>query len=905
MGRLSVSDRKQGVQKEQVPVLPKIHQGHHQPLYVTRSVDSEKEQGKRLKVAAKGVKSGMKRQPARGLETLSEVALTKAEQLRIVSKQSLIQTHSSHASGSGAHEGTGATPGVPDVLTYKSDDEEIYWKISLDYDDDNEGDDDVANDDHDDVDNQKEKEEESSFPRVHTPSQYEPSDNEASVDVAQSEYTKEEEVNVEHTYEEEDANDLYKDLNVNLEGVDVDMTDAPQTTQVIEDTYVTLTPVNPEGHQQSSSVSSGFISNMLNPNLDTGIDSILNTESTSLVEIPTNQYATALSSIPNISDNYLGSKLKEVVDVVVQLKSDRIREEAQAENEDFFNKLVNEQLEFEVLIRSSNEAKTSHVVAANLSEMELKKILIDKMKSNKSIDRSDEQKNLYKALVNAYEADKALLDAYGDTVTIKRRWDNANDDQEPSIGPEQGTTGKSTEGSKSHQQSAGQSALAEVPMHTTDDFEDPTHQEFDTGLNNDQLEEEAHPHLDWFQQPSRLPSLDQDWNKTVPTDHGPVQPWLSNLARIKDPRESFDELMDTPLDFSAFMMNRPKVDTLTPELLAGQRYPHDLRKPLPLIPNSRGRQVIPFAHFINNDLAYLSGGVSSQTYSTSVTKTKAADYGNIKCIEDLVPSSIWSEVPVSYGKYALWGISHWGYKRQQFYGFTANRESTKDVYSRRRIIAVTKLQIVEWHGYKHLDWITIRRADDKLYSFKEGDFKRLCLQDMLILLVQGKLTNLKVEECLTFSVALRMFTRSIFIQRRVEDLQLGVESYQKKLNITKPDTYIPDLRRQEAYTAYPNPRGFIYQNRDKKNKLMRLDELYKFCDGTLNDVRTALDDRLKGIQMEYLPQTIWRNSDKERAAAMIHIIDKILKSRRIMRSLERFVGGRPCGGDLRLLQRTI
>ncbi|GKE02568.1 hypothetical protein Tco_1390551 [Tanacetum coccineum] len=579
----------------------------------------------------------------------------------------------------------------------------------------------------------------------------------------------------------------------------------------------------------------------------------------------------------------MGSKLKEAVDIVVQLKPDQIREEAQAKNEDFFNKvdenmkkiikepvnaqvnekidkilsriekLVNEQLESEVLIRSSNKAKTSHAIVANLSELELKKILIDKMKNNKSIDRSDEQNNLYKALVDTYEADKSLLENYGDTVTIKRCQDNADDDQEPSAGIDRGskrkragkepessskprektstTTSKSTEGSKSHQQSAGQFAPTEVPMHTANDFEDPTHQEFNTGLNG-------------------------------------------NLPRQEDPRESFDELMDTPLDFSSFMMNRLKVDTLTPELLSGPtfelmkgtckslRYPHDMRKLLPLIPNSRGHQVIHFAQFINNDLAYLSGGVSSRTYSTSVTKTKAADYGNIKWIEDLVPSLIWSEVPVSYDKYALWGISHWGRKRQQFYGFAANKESAKDVYSRRRIIAVIKPQIVEWHGYKHLDWITVRRADDKLYSFKEGDFKRLRLQDiedMLILLVQGKLTNLKVEECIAFS---------------------------------------------EAYTAYPNPRGFIYQNRDKKNRLMRLDELYKFCDGTLNDVRTALDDRLKVIRIEYLPQRIWRNSDKERAAAMIQKIDKMLKSRRIMRSLERFIGG-TYGGDLRQLQRTI
>ncbi|GKE88758.1 hypothetical protein Tco_1566233, partial [Tanacetum coccineum] len=128
------------------------------------------------------------------------------------------------------------------------------------------------------------------------------------------------------------------------------------------------------------------------------------------------------------------------------------------------------------------------------------------------------------------------------------------------------------------------------------------------------------------------------------------------------------------------------------------------------------------------------------------------------------------------------------------------QELARDVYSKRRIIAVIKLQIVKWHGYKHLDWITIR-----------------------------KLTNLNVEYRLAFGVSRRMFTRSIGIQRRVEDLQL----------------------------AYAYLRGFIYLNKDKKNRLMRIDELYKFSDGTLDDVRTALNDRLKRIRMEYLPKTIW------------------------------------------------
>nr|GEV56442.1 hypothetical protein [Tanacetum cinerariifolium] len=134
-----------------------------------------------------------------------------------------------------------------------------------------------------------------------------------------------------------------------------------------------------------------------------------------------------------------------------------------------------------------------------------------------------------------------------------------------------------------------------------------------------------------------------------------------------------------------------------------------------------------------------------------------------------------------------------GGKRQQFYGFAINQESARDVYSKRRIITVTELKIVEWHSYKYLDWITVRTDDDKLYKFKEGDFKRLRIQDikdMLLLLVQGKLNNLTVEE------------------------------------------------------------RFAFNNEDKKNRLIRIDELHKFSDGMLIDVRTALDDRLKGIRIE-------------------------------------------------------
>ncbi|GJY17805.1 hypothetical protein Tco_0389296 [Tanacetum coccineum] len=1016
----------------------------------------------------KGKKTGKGKQKAKELETISEAILTEAEQLKIITKRSRKETHSSHASGSGADEGTGVSPGVPDAPDYDSDDD-ISWKSSEDDQDEdkNEDDENVQDDDddaksgddelksqddqddddeaqteseddgddfihpklttHDDeTTHEEETNEDDTFdPTVHTPSHVSSSDDEDSDNEVEGVDVEGEKSDEDATYVEDQGNEADRDTNANLEGRDDVKADVVlpqvQATQEIKDTHVTLTPVNPDGQQQSSSVSSGFVSNMLNPNQDTGVDAIFghNAEATSLVDIPvtaiaepsffaptnrpptptplftqlqqppiltpattpssslqnlpnfgslfgfdnrlkalednfsefkqTNQYAEALSSIPGIVDQYLENKMKEAVDVAVQLKSDRIREEAQAENQQFLDsidegmkkvikeqvksevskitpqieKLVNEQLESEVLVRSSKEAKTSHAVAANLSELELKKILIDKMEANKSISRSDIQRQLYKALVDAYEADKILLDTYGDTTGGPKE---EGKEPESTSAPREKTTttaGKTTTGSKTHKQSASQSAPVEETMQSTDVFEAPAHQEFETGVHDEQPEEEVHPLPDWFQQPKRLPSPDHAWNKSVPADHESVQPWLSNLARRQDPRESFDELTDTTFDFSAFVMNRLNVTTLTPELLAvtkattekldwinpeGRQYPHDLRKPLPLVPNSQGRHVIPFHHFINNDLEYLRGGESSRKYSTSVTKTKAADYGHIKWIEDLVPNLMWSQVIVNYDKFALWGISHWGKKRRQFYAFATTRESAHDVYSKRRIIVVTKVEIVEWQNYKHLDWITVRRDDDILYKFKEGDFHRLWIQDiedMLLHLMQGKLTNLNVEERLAFNVSLRMFTRSVVIQRRVEDLQLGVESYQKKLNLTKPDTYRSNLRRRDAYTPYSDPRGFIYENKDKKNRLMRIDELHKFSDGTLDDVRTALNDRLKGIRMEYLPQTFWSQRDKANARAMIQAIDKRLKTRRIMRSLERFVGGRPYGGDLRLLQRTI
>ncbi|GJV65875.1 hypothetical protein Tco_1476703, partial [Tanacetum coccineum] len=254
-----------------------------------------------------------------------------------------------------------------------------------------------------------------------------------------------------------------------------------------------------------------------------------------------------------------------------------------------------------------------------------------------------------------------------------------------------------------------------------------------------------------------------------------------------------------------------KLDWENPE---GGDYPFDLSKPLPLI--TRGnRKRVPFEFFINNDLKYLQRGVSAMTYTTSTTKSKAAKY-DLRGIEDIVPN-IWSLVKVAYDRYALWGISHWRQQCKSFYAYARGMQSRGDVYSTKRILAVTHVKVMRKHGYGYLEEIVVRRADNILYIFKEGD------------------------DVADFAIALRMLTRSLVIQKRVEDLQLGVVSYQKKINVTKPDTTRPDLKKRHLYTPYKDPQGFIYVDDYKRNMLMRSNELYKFSDGTLTRLLSSLE----------------------------------------------------------------
>ncbi|GKE39910.1 hypothetical protein Tco_1463315, partial [Tanacetum coccineum] len=300
------------------------------PKYVRRSSRTKFDEapkpssGKRVKATAKVAKSGKKKQPALRLETISDIALTKVEQMKLAIERSKTQLYSSQPSGSCAHEGT-------------DDDEENFS-----------------------TNNEEEGEEERFDPRVQTPLHVESTNGGDDDEEVQGVNIEGKEMDEESNNEEDEGNELYRDLNVNLEGRDVEMTDDQptnvQTTQVTGDTHViirptteffcviwlhvsattiaepplvfaTTLPLPPTPlitHMQQipvptpTIVSSSSLQDLPNFGSLFGFNHRLKTLETKFSEFKqTNQFAETVSFIPGIVDAYLANKMHEAVKTAV------------------------------------------------------------------------------------------------------------------------------------------------------------------------------------------------------------------------------------------------------------------------------------------------------------------------------------------------------------------------------------------------------------------------------------------------------------------------------------------------------------------------------------------------------------------------------------------------------------
>nr|GFC34174.1 hypothetical protein [Tanacetum cinerariifolium] len=240
----------------------------------------------RLTAGAKG-KQPAKATKAKSLSALSEVAMTEAEQLKLVLKRSRKQMHISQSGGLGTDEGTGSKPGVLDVPTDESE-EELSWNSLND-----EGADDQGKDGDDDEGDEEDKSDKGEEDADKEKDGDERDDDEENQEVVKFDEHDDAEGGGDDDAEgKSDKEDDNEETRVEESFDPIPKTpesseDEGDATLEVEDSHVTLTPVKPDGQQESSPVSSQFVTSMLNPTSDVGMESIFAIASSSVAPLPT------------------------------------------------------------------------------------------------------------------------------------------------------------------------------------------------------------------------------------------------------------------------------------------------------------------------------------------------------------------------------------------------------------------------------------------------------------------------------------------------------------------------------------------------------------------------------------------------------------------------------------------
>ncbi|GKF68338.1 hypothetical protein Tco_0198017, partial [Tanacetum coccineum] len=121
----------------------------------------------------------------------------------------------------------------------------------------------------------------------------------------------------------------------------------------------------------------------------------------------------------------------------------------------------------------------------------------------------------------------------------------------------------SSKGSKSQSKSSSKSAQAEELVFETVDTEMPQDQGDDMGNTDDQPNAKEAFKYDWFKKPEKPPTPGHDWNDGKQINFRPSQTLSSKMAKTGKPPTIFDELMSTPIDFSAYVLHNLKIENLT------------------------------------------------------------------------------------------------------------------------------------------------------------------------------------------------------------------------------------------------------------------------------------------------------------------------------------------------------
>nr|GEY81438.1 hypothetical protein [Tanacetum cinerariifolium] len=283
---------------------------------------------------------------------------------------------------------------------------------------------------------------------------------------------------------------------------------------------------------------------------------------------------------------------------------------------------------------------------------------------------------------------------------------------------------------------------------------------------------------------------------------------------------------------------------------------HNVSKPLPL-GGPPGQVTIQFDFFFNKDLEYLRYGNKGRRPALYISKMKVAYYPDAG-LEQMVPDQFWIEKECKYD--------------------------------------IAAMYVFSMYGYDYMKKIVLRRADLNEHVIAERDFKYLYpsdFEDLYLLNLQGHLNHLPPKDKKILTTAVNQWTRHLVIRQRVEDFQLGIESYQTRLNLTKPQWDATGFEYKHDYTIIDSPRAVMFRDKYRVWMLMRFNEIHKFKDGTLPQIDEALDYRVKEFRINRmnpgLNTRFWTREDVDRCKAFMFAIQRRLRTKRIFRNLESFL----------------
>ncbi|GKC83022.1 hypothetical protein Tco_1138739, partial [Tanacetum coccineum] len=193
------------------------------------------------------------------------------------------------------------------------------------------------------------------------------------------------------------------------------------------------------------------------------------------------------------------------------------------------------------------------------------------------------------------------------------------------------------------------------------------------------------------------------------------------------------------------------------------------------------------------------------------------------------------------------------------------RDNPEDYFSNHIITEVVRITTDQPHGLDFKEQIIVLRKNDKPNSFSKADFKYLNKNDVedLYYLCQNKKVNYYEIKLMN---SLIMFIRSHVIWERVHDFQLGIKSYQIKVNLTAPTFTFPGIEAHEAYSIVDKP---------------------------------TTEKVLKEVKLMIFQSEPWKKEpllgglDHDIIRAFEREITKRLRHREQMRRWESFVNGRP------------